>query len=256
MKHLLCSFYLLFLVHVSQATTPGPMKSRKKGEPKNVLKINLVPAFFKVYSFQYERVLKKHFSFCVQSGFGSEIRLSSQTNRFMDSVNSPGMQNTGAYLTFTELYTTRNFYFTPEFRLYLKTAPKGLYLAPYYRLATSKLNGTFTYRDSDQVETPVKLTGNLNRFHPGVMLGYQRTFVKYLVLDLWILGYQFGNSRSTLDAHADFNKVSKEGFADFVSSNVKNGSASVTYTGNDHAAIRYTSRSYGGRIGVCIGFRF
>lgn len=248
---------MLSLLILTNATPPQALKLMK-GNPKNVLKMNLIPIAFKTYSFQYEHSFMRNLSLCLQVGYNSEMRLGTYINRILDTVSNDKLNAVRAKFSLTELSTTANTYITPEIRIYLsrKGAPNGFYLAPYYRFTTSKVHATFNYKDSNNVDIPIVFTGNLNSVRPGVMVGYQKSFLKRLVVDFWLGGVQFGSSKASFDATSDFTKVDKEGVVQFVEDNFKYGNATVTIDSDTHAKLEYTGKTNGFRVGLCLGFRF
>ncbi len=249
-------FLILFFL-ASEATPPQPL-GLIRADPKNVLKINLVPLLFKTYSIQYERTIFRNFSIGVQGGYNSELRLGTYINKVLDTVSNARLMAVRAKVTMTELSTSGNVYFTPEIRLYLsrKGAPNGFYIAPYLRFSTTNVNSTLIYKDSNNNNIPILFTGRMTSIHPGVLLGYQKSILKRLVVDFWLGGIQFGSSKATFDAEADFKKLDQQGFIDFVHDNFKYGSSTLTIANDAHAQMQYTGKSSGFRIGLCVGFRF
>lgn len=257
MRSFITLCFLIFLFIGVNANPPQAL-GLMKGNPKNVLKMNLIPIAFKTYSFQYEHSFMRNLSMCLQVGYNSEMRLGTYINRILDTVSNDKLNAVRAKFSLTELSTTGNTYITPEIRIYLsrKGAPNGFYLAPYYRFTTSKVHATFNYKDSNNVDIPIVFTGNLNSVRPGVMVGYQKSFLKRLVVDFWLGGVQFGSSKASFDATSDFTKVDKEGVVQFVEDNFKYGNATVTIDSDTHAKLDYTGKTNGFRVGLCLGFRF
>ncbi len=257
MKRSLILIFAFFYFIVSDATPPQVTGLHGK-DLKNALKLNLPPFFFKTYSLQYERSMLRNFSACVQAGYNSQLHLGSYINQVMNNVPNKQLEKIRAKVSLTELYTTSNMYFTPELRLYIsrKGSPHGLYIAPYLRFSSSRVYATFIYKDSNSAAIPIVFTGSLRSTHPGVMLGYQRSIFKRFVIDVWLAGLQFGSSKASFDANADFGKIDKQGFTDFVQDNFKYGDVTVTVDSDAHAKIDYSGKSYGFRSGIWVGFRF
>lgn len=252
-------FLLFSLVEFSSIVARTPINSGKSdGDPKNSLKINLLPLFFQTYSVQYERRLLKNISFCVQGAYNSQMRLGTFINRVLDTVSDERLNIIRAKVSLSELSTTNSIYLTPEFRLYISRhgVPNGFYLAPYLRFSSTTVHAIFTYKDSSLSEIPILFTGQLSGIHPGVMFGYQKSFLKRIVVDFWFGGVQFGSSKASFDAYADFKKVDKQGLINFVQNNFKYGTSTLTIDSDEHALIQYLGKSSGFRIGLCVGFRF
>ncbi len=249
-----CCFTILF--KFTEAAPPQAL-GLVKGDPKNVLKINVVPLILKTYSFQYERIVFRNFSFCVQAGYNSEMRLGTYINRVLDTITNSNLIAARAKVSLTELSTSGNVYFTPEIRLYLsrKGAPNGFYIAPYLRFSTTNIHATLIYKDSMSAAMPIIFTGHMRSVHPGVLLGYQKSFLRRFVIDFWFGGIQFGRSKAVFNAEADFTKVDQQGLVSFVEDNIKLGTSTLAIT-NNNAQMQYTGNSSGFRVGLCIGFRF
>jgi len=228
-----------------------------KDLPKNVIKINLAPVFLKTISLQYERTFLRNFSLCLQFGQSGDMSMGVFMNRYLDSRQNETLEKIRSTITMKKLYTSGSTYITPELRLYLslRGAPKGVYIAPYYRIATTKLHAEFMYQDSNSVSQPVNFEGRLNGFYPGVMLGYQKTLLRFITMDVWLGGVQWGSSKATLEATGDFHTINKQGVRDFLQDNVKDGSADVTIEDNKITA-NYNGKTIGFRFGFCIGIAF
>jgi hypothetical protein len=227
------------------------------GGPSNLVKINLPPLFLRTVSVQYERTFLRNFSGCVQVGQSRELSMNTLMNRYIGSAQSETLKKINSSITFDKLYTTGSTYFTPELRLYLslKGAPKGFYLSGYYRIATTKVHADFSYRDSANSSSTVNMEGRLNGFFPGAMLGYQKQFLHFFTMDIWLAGVQWGSSKATFEATGDFHSINKEGVKEFIESNMKNGSASVTMN-DQKITADYTGKSLGFRFGFCLGIAF
>ena len=227
------------------------------GPTKHVLKINVPPLLFNVYSVQYEHPFLRNFSWCVQAGYSNGLSLGTYINRVMDSKQNILLDKIKSNMNLKELYTTQSLYLTPEVRVYIsrKGAPKGFYLAPYLRLSRSMMNAKFIYKDSNNVEKSILFSGHINGFNPGIMVGYQKVLLRHIVIDFWFGGVQFGSSTATLTANGDYTGVEKQGVTDFIQNNMKYGSATANFN-NSNASIDYKGKSASYRLGLCVGFCF
>lgn len=69
---------------------------------------------------QYERIMFKRFSLCLQAGYNKELRLGTYINRILDTVPATfRLQRSRARISLSELSTSGNMYVTPEVRIYL-----------------------------------------------------------------------------------------------------------------------------------------
>lgn len=91
---------------------------------------------------------------------------------------------------------------------------------------------------------------------PGMLISYQKSLLKRIVFDFWLGGIQFGESKATFDAYANFKKVDKQGVINFIQDNFKYGTTEVKIDNDEHAQIAYTGNGGGLRFGLCVGFRF
>ncbi len=242
--------FLLFAALVS-------LSSQAFNRPKHVLKLNVPPLLFHVYSAQYEHPFLRNFSWCVQAGYSNGLSLGTYIDRVMDSKQNILLDKIRSNMNLKELYTTQSLYLTPEVRVYIsrKGSPNGFYLAPYLRLSRSNINAKFLYKDSNNVEKSILFTGHLNGFNPGVMVGYQKVLLRHIVIDFWFGGVQFGSSTATLTANGDYTGVEKQGVTDFIQNNMKYGTATASFN-NSNASIDYKGKSATYRLGLCIGFCF
>lgn len=257
MKSFLPIVFACLLCYTTMAIPPQAQGLTHKNH-KNVLKINLLPIYFNIYSVQYERTFLRNFSIGVQAGYNDRLRLDPYINRVLDTVSNTNLIKVRSKVSLTELVTSSNMCLTPELRIYLslKGAPNGFYIAPYYRFSSSKVDATFLYKDSNNTEVPITFKGTVGGMLPGAMLGFQKSFFKRFVIDFWLIGLQFGSTTAKFDAYADYDKIDKQGFINYVQANLKFGTATVTIDSDKHAHVDYTGKAVGFRTGFCLGFRF
>jgi hypothetical protein len=253
MKRSLLLIFALLLLGSAKAIPPQTEGLLLK-KHKNVLKINLLPLYFKIYSLQYERTFLRNFSICLQAGYNAELRLDPYINRVLDTVSNANLIKVRSKVSLNELTISSNAYITPELRIYLsiRGAPNGFYIAPYLRFSSSTIHATFLYKDSNNAEIPITFKGKVSAMLPGAMFGYQQSFFKRIVIDFWLIGLQFGSTKASFDAYADYTKVDKQGFANFVQGNMKYGTATVNIDSNTHALLEYTGKLGSERVCVLV----
>jgi len=185
---------LLSAAAFAQYEKPEKDKGESKSDkhPMNILKVNLTSIVLKNYSFQYERILNRKFSFAL--GFrtmpNGKLPLQSTLEKIVGDDADAQKQIADFNLGNTAI--------TPEVRFYVgkKGYGKGFYLAPFYRNATYKGSGLkFTYQNSLNVESTISMAGELKGNTFGLMLGSQWQLGKYITLDWWLLGPHYGNGK-------------------------------------------------------------
>jgi hypothetical protein len=187
---LTASTLLLSLIAFSQYQKPEKEESAKHA--MNIFKINLTAIVLKNYSFQYERVLSRKFSFAL--GYRTMPNSSLPLQGTIENI----VGNDATAQQQIKDFKMSNTAITPELRFYAskKGYGKGFYLAPFYRNAT--YNGTglkFTYKNALMVESTMSMFGKLTGNTFGLMLGAQWALGKHISLDWWMLGPHYGTGK-------------------------------------------------------------
>ena len=192
-KIILSACFLLFGA-TGFAQYDKQQKSSEESEKHamNLFKVNLTAFILKNYSFQYERIINRKFSFAL--GFRTmpkgKLPLQSTIEKIVgdDAAAKDQLAN----------FNLGNTAITPEFRFYVgkKGYGRGFYLAPFYRNATYKGDGLkFTYENALLVKNTISMSGELKGNTFGLMLGAQWHLGKHISLDWWILGPHYGNGK-------------------------------------------------------------
>jgi hypothetical protein len=196
---LLLAVSLFLLSATVNAQDKKPEKKESSGHPMNFIKVNLTSVVLKNYSFQYERILNKKFSFAL--GFrtmpNSTLPMQSTISKIIG--DSPDAQDQ------IKNFKTSNTAITPEFRFYVgkKGYGTGFYLATFYRNVTYKGSGLeFTYENSLMVQSSIAMSGKLTGNTFGLMLGAQWPLGKHISLDWWILGPHYGSGKGEFNGIA------------------------------------------------------
>jgi hypothetical protein len=218
---------------------------------KNTVSINISnPMLFgsKYNVIGYERVIKDH-----QTVSGSIGRFAFP--KFVDLFNdSVGIKNE---------YHDHGFHLSFDYRFYLKkqnkySAPRGIYLGPYYafnyltRELTWDLN-TSTY--TGEVKSDMDLMANLI----GVQLGYQFVFWDRLSIDIILAGPGAWIFNLKTDFNTDLPPEDNSMLLDELNKMLKERfpGSDIVIQGGEFEASRVTSTaSMGFRYMVNIGFRF
>ncbi len=191
---------LLFAFSNAQSSLDKEGNSSPKKETDNrkmnIIKVNLFPAaVIKNYSFQYERVITKHFSIALGARFmpNSGIPFKNRIISIAD-VSDPDASDA------INKFKMSNFAITPELRLYLskKGYGRGFYIAPYYRYASFRSDELpIGYTDDSNQEQTITLKGDIKTNSTGLMFGAQWFLGKVITLDWWIIGAHYGTSKGT-----------------------------------------------------------
>jgi len=254
MKKNLC--LALLLIAALSTTMNAQRRERSEYDPMekpNIVKINLTSLFYKNISLQYERILGEKISVALGLRFMPKGSLV-----FTNTID----QLASADSTSLSDWKASSYAITPEFRFYPKHAGKGFYIAPYIRYRNISLDLPVDYRDDNNAQQHVSVTGNLSSLIGGLMLGSQFNLGKMVTLDWYIFGLQYGISNGKLDI-ATSKPLSANDQADIRSSLADLKSASSSF--ND---INYVVTSNGGSIsgkfgalgfrgfGLNLGFKF
>lgn len=223
--------------------------ANEKKVRKNTILINLSNPMLISNQFQilgYERVLPNNQSFTVNLGMFSIPKF---TGNLADSLGI----NTD--------FKDRGFHFSTDYRFYLKkenrhTAPRGVYLAPYYTY--NHLNRENSWNVDGRIEE-VYTNLKLNIHTIGAELGYQFVFWDRMALDLILMGPGFGfyslkakvgTNISAEDESSLFDKLN-EILADRIP-----GYDKVIEAGEFSKKGTYNVESIGFRYLVRVGYRF
>ena len=160
-------FLFIFQVQAQEKTdVPDPRK--------NIIKFNLTSIALSHYTFQYERVLKPKQTVALGFGFSPDVPLpfkKTLSDQFGDNDDAARAIESTRFSKIT---------ITPEYRFYLgknKKAPQGFYIAVFARYSHMKIEQDYTFTPSSGTLHTAKLTGNINGFGGGGMIGAQ-----------WLLG--------------------------------------------------------------------
>jgi len=212
-------------------------------EGKNLLKMNLISLALKTFSVQYERAIHKKIS------VGVGLRLMPKGSLpFSSSFDSIDEQ-----LGSLEL---GNLAITPEIKFYMgKGVFKGLYVAPFLRYAN--YNAFINYEfESENTTGTMPLSGKLNTFTGGILLGAQWRIVNKVYFDWSIFGPQYGFSSGELSGAKALNAQEQQSLRDQLNDiDLPVGKVKSTVTGNG-ANVKFDGPWAGIRANIGIGYRF
>jgi hypothetical protein len=161
---------------------------------KNVIKLNLTALAIKNFHFIYERSITKRFSVSLGYRFMPKGAVPFK-DQLEKAIDDPDI-NIGSF-------EMGNSAITPEFRFYLgKGRMNGFYFAPYARFATFDVTVPVKYHNTSipSQDREAFFSGKVTSTSGGLMMGIQRTILKVLKLDMWIIGGHYGSCDGTLNA--------------------------------------------------------
>jgi hypothetical protein len=196
-RKLLSLVAILFTISIAYSQSNSSAYSARSSNQiddikKNNVKISLTSLVFSNFQLQYERSLTKRigvvigYSFIPKRGVPFQSQINDLTS---DSEDTQGIFE-NAELGYRA--------FTAEIRFYLGEGyGKGFYIAPFYRnlrYDISKVNFEFS---SDIVpgEENLQMGGELTANTFGLQFGAQFNLGKHIILDWWIVGPHYGNSK-------------------------------------------------------------
>jgi len=249
MKKFLLALLSLSLLNISNAQI----------EKANTVKFNFTALLMRTVSFQYERTLNDHISLSLQAG-----RTLGRTanSALLDQISQAdtNVASNGSYDKVTSMRFKGGYQFTPEFRYYTKgEGNKGFYLGAYLRYSRYTLTASEAHRDDNM--SPVKnfdFAGAWTSTNIGGILGCQWHLGESFTIDWWILGFQAGRNKITMQADGDFSTTNKSQWIEDVRNNfppklTKNMEASMSDT---QAKLGFSFGAPGVRLGLCLGYRF
>ncbi len=238
--------------------SPSVLKGQSTLEMGNLIKYNLTPTAFGIYTIQYERVVNPKSSVGISFSFAPNMDLpfkQSLLNQFGDNEEA---------VAAIESTVFTNFSITPEYRIYVSAAgaPIGFYLSSFMRYSHMTHEAIYQFTTSDDVVHHPLITTTFNGFGIGEMIGIQWLFgtKQNIVLDWWIVGPYFGYLKGSSHGTDDMSdmdaqeKIDLENDIEAVNIPLWNIEATV---GDDVVDVDLSGGYYGVRLmGLCIGFRF
>lgn len=171
------------------ADVKKPEKYHPTGE--NIFKLNLSSLAFRNYYLTYERKLANKVSVSLGFRYMAKSTLPYASN-IQDAAGLPEIN--------FNLFQMGNTAITPEIRFYAHKNMRGFYLAPYARYASFDLTIPVSYTSSSGSTLHADFIGTITSFSGGLLLGTQHNIGKHMVIDIWIIGGNFGSGSGTLNA--------------------------------------------------------
>jgi len=245
---------LLFAVIATTSLIAQEVKDNQKidgtARKNNIIKLNLPALAFKTISVQYERAVAKKITVAGTFRYMPEGSIPFK-NSIIKLAEDP---ETERQLNNLEI---GNMAFIPEVRFYVgkKGAFHGFYLAPFASIARYSSELLFEFDNNGTTET-MPLSGNVNSFTGGLMLGAQWKLGKAVYLDWWILGPNYGKSKGDLTGRKSLTASEQQSLRDELAG-LDIPLTEFTYDVNANGAtIKFDGPWAGVRSGICIGINF
>jgi hypothetical protein len=224
-------------------------KSTSIDSGNSLLKVNLLSLPIRNFSLAYEYKIGRK----VTAGLG--VRVMPKGGLPMRSSISNLIDDPDADRQLDN-FKTGNVAFTPEIRFYMgKQAMRGFYLAPFARISsyTAEMPFEFDVNNTTQI---MPLSGKLNTFTGGLLLGAQWKLGGKVYLDWWMLGPQYGSSDGTLDGKRALNLQEQQELRNQLQ-DIEIPFAETTTTVDANGARLDIKGPWAGlRAGLCLGIRF
>jgi len=251
MKKLFFLLVLLILSGYGFAQDKDSVESRNVSldSGNSMVKLNLLSLPLRNFSLAYEHKIGRK----VTAGLGLRIMpkgglpmRSSISNLIDDPDTDRQLDN----------FKTGNVAFTPEIRFYMgKQAMRGFYLAPFARISSYTAEMPFEF-DVNGVTQTMPLSGKLNTFTGGLLLGAQWKLGGKVYLDWWMLGPQYGSSKGLLDGKKALNAQEQQELRNELQ-DIEIPFAETTTTVDANGARLDIKGPWAGlRAGLCLGIRF
>lgn len=240
----------------TSAQTAGLSSDPSTYEQKNLIKLNAGALLLKTFSVQYERMLSRKTSLSL--GFRATPKSGLPFKSTIESI----IDDDETWNNVRNL-KTGSFAITPEFRYYFgKNELSGFYLAPFLRYSNYSAEMPFEYDITDPTTNIVvasdvmPLTGTMNTYTAGIMIGSQWRLSKRFYLDWWILGPNFGASKGRIDGSKSLSSFEQQDLREQLA-DLDIPLTDYTYEVNENGAnLDFDGGWAGVRGGLCIGFRF
>lgn len=246
MKKILTVLLLVFISNSLLAQKENDSTHLKK----NIVKLNLFALGLKNISVQYERVLSRKISLGLGIRYMPDGSLPFKST-FKNLIDEEDTKNQ------VDNITLGNFAITPEFRFYTgkKGAPRGFYIAPFVRFARYTTKLPFSYDDGG-IKKTIDLSGSLSTVTGGILFGKQWQLGKYVSLDWWIFGPQYGTSNGKIDGKKTLTPSEQSSLREELD-DLDIPLTKITYTVDGNGAVVNFKGPWAGiRSGLCLGIRF
>ncbi len=225
-------------------------KTDATARKNNIIKLNLPALAFKTVSLQYERAVAKKITVAGTFRYMPDGSIPFK-NAVIKLVDDPEVER---QLNSLKIGNTA---FMPEVRFYVgkKGAFNGFYLAPFASIARYSAKVDFEFDDNGSTEI-IPLSGDINTFSGGLMLGAQWKLGKAVYLDWWVLGPNYGKSNGEIIGKRSLSPSEQQSLRDELEG-LDIPLTEYTYDVNANGAtVKFNGPWAGVRSGICIGINF
>ena len=243
-------FLLLFITISSSCLFAQENDYDNETSKKNIIKLNLPALALKNITVQYERAIAPKITLAGNFRFMPKGSIPLK-NTFIKVADDPETERQLNNLKIG------NMAFMPEVRFYLgkKGAFHGFYLAPFASVAKYTAQLLYEYDDNGTTKN-ISLSGDVNSFTGGLMLGAQWKLSESLFLDWWIVGPHYRKANGDISGKKTLTPTEQQALRDELSG-LDIPLTKFTYTVDANgAAINFKGPWAGVRSGICIGFNF
>lgn len=247
-KIFLTGIVILFLAQILFAQQNFSSTTTKNID-RNEIKVNLFAFAFKSVSIQYERQISRKTTVTVTFRTMPKSTLPFK-NMFKSAISDTSTANQ------LDNFKTGNVAIMPSIRFYVghKGAYHGFYIAPF--LSYAHYTGSLPYKYYDGDYKTIPLSGSMNSFTGGFMLGAQWNLSKSVYLDWWILGPQYGISKGSASGKQSLSPSEQDALK-YELDNLDIPLTKTTNTVDANGATVFFSGPWAGiRSGLSIGIRF
>jgi hypothetical protein len=254
LRNALCLLALVIVTSAVRAQSPVTVADSTPIQ-KNIVKLNVAALFVKNFSIQYERAVSPRSSFAVGLRYmpKSDLPMKSTIKNLIDDAETwNNAQN---------LHTS-NFSITPEYRRYFgKGVFRGFYLAPFLKFTNYHAELPFEFDvtnpiTNETINEVIPLTGTVNTYTAGLLIGAQWQICRLISLDWWILGPNYGTSDGRVTGVRALNEYEQQYLRNELE-NLKVPLTKTRYTVDENGTRVDFNGGWGGiRAGLALGLRF
>lgn len=256
-KNLLVVLILLGISNSLLAQEPPKPTGEIAFTRKNIVKLNLFPVGFKIFSLQYERQIHKNFTVSLGLGLMPQRPLPNPVFSFFES---------GTNFDVSDLKQIKfsSYFVTPEIRFYpgkkiKHQAPHGFYLGLYGRWAKFSIDINYNYESTSNGITstekiPIRIS--YGGTAGGLCMGAQWV-IKRVTIDWMIVGVHYGPGYFSGEGTGASIASDPEGFKEDIEDLGLGNLKPIADIAGSTAKVKISGIPYAGlRTGLSIGFAF
>lgn len=243
------SLFFVFLFTCSALFAQENQFANSDDNRQNEVKINSFAFAFKSLSVEYEKQIRRKTTITLTFRAMPKSTLPF-INSFKNAISDTSTANQ------LDNFKTGNVALIPSIRFYLghRGAFHGFYIAPFLEYA--HYTGSLPYKYYDGGYKIIPLSGSMNTFTGGFMLGAQWNLSRSVDLDWWIIGPHYGISKGSISGKKSLSSSEQEA----LKSELDNLDIPLTKTTNtvdaNGATVDFSGPWAGIRSGLCIGIKF